>query len=153
MIKYKKNLFIHDYFQNYGGGERLILDQIKKEDDLLTSFAEKNIKKKIKTKKIIFLQNNQKNILIKKILTPILFSLTKVKKEYDNYFISGNYSVFCRFPKNSNKIFYCHSLPKIFFNYKNFYNNRNISIRILIFILGYIFKFLYIKRLIILKKL
>ena len=50
-MKKIKNLFIHDYFQNYGGGERLILSLIKKEDTLLTAFISKDLKKIVKNKK------------------------------------------------------------------------------------------------------
>ena len=72
--KKSKNLFIHDYFQNYGGGERLILSIIDKKDTLLTSFVDKKLKNLLSNKeKIILQKNNFLNIKIKKFLTPILF--------------------------------------------------------------------------------
>ena len=43
-MKKRKILYIHDYFQNFGGGERLILSLIRKNDTLITGFIDKKIK-------------------------------------------------------------------------------------------------------------
>jgi glycosyltransferase involved in cell wall biosynthesis len=146
-VKKINNLFIHDYFQNYGGGERLILNLVKKEDTLLTSFIKKNLRKILKNKKKIILQSNDKlSFKIKKILTPISFYLYKTKNIYRNFLVSGNYSVFIDLPSESNKIFYCHSLPKIFFEFEKFYNKNNLILRVLIFCTKNLFKFFYIKK-------
>lgn len=146
-MKKKENLFIHDYIQNYGGGERLILSLIEKKDTLLTSFIDKNCKKLLHNKKkIILLKNKYINDKIKKFLTPISFYLYKSKKNYKNFIVSGNYSVFINLPKKSNKIFYCHSLPKLFFEFEKFYNKNNFFLKLFVLLTRNIFRYFYIKK-------
>lgn len=145
-MKNKKSLFIHDYFQNMGGGEKLILSLIKNEDNLITSFVDNKILKFLNKKKIRILQNNQKvSLKIKKILTPFYFNYSSNSYVYKNCVISGNYSVFFNLSKVKNKIFYCHSLPKIFFDYENFYST-NLLYKFIIKLIGVFFKKIYIKR-------
>ena len=50
-MKNKKSLFVHDYFQNLGGGEKLILSLVRNEDYLITSFVDNKILKFLKKKK------------------------------------------------------------------------------------------------------
>ncbi len=145
-MKKRKILYIHDYFQNFGGGERLILSLIRKNDTLITGFIDKKIKNFSK-KKINILEINKKiKHRISKIFIPIYFYIFNNKIFYQNCFISGNYSVFFNTKKIKNKLFYCHSLPKIFFNFKNFYK-RNLILKILILLIGFIFKPLYLSNL------
>lgn len=145
-MKKKINLFIHDYFQNFGGGERFVLNLAKKKDLILTSFINKKLNKIFK-KKIITLQNNTDgSILTKKILTPFYFYFYNYKKVINNCFITGNYSVFFNMNCAKNKIFYCHALPKLFFDFKNFYNKKNILLRLFIFTIGIFFKKIYLNR-------
>ena len=61
MKKYSenRNLFVHDYFQNFGGGERLILNLVRKKDKLVTSFIVEKLKNFLKGKNIYSLQNNK----------------------------------------------------------------------------------------------
>ena len=119
-MKKSKILYVHDYFQNLGGGERLIFSLIRKNDFLITSFLHKKIKNIIK-KKINVLEINKKfTSQINRIFIPINFYFFNNKIFYQNCFISGNYSIFFNTKKIKNKIFYCHSLPKIFLILKIF---------------------------------
>ena len=142
-MKKSKILYIHDYFQNFGGGERLIFSLIRKNDFLITNFIHKKIKS-ISKKKINVLEINKKfTSQISRIFIPISFYFFNNKIFYQNCFISGNYSIFFNTKKIKNKIFYCHSLPKIFFDFKNFYK-VNLICKILILLVGFIFKPLYL---------
>ncbi len=142
-MKKSKILYVHDYFQNFGGGERLIFSLIRKNDTLITSFVDKKIISNSK-KKINILEINKKiKYRISKIFIPIYFYFFNNKISYQNCFISGNYSVFFDTKKIKNKIFYCHSLPKIFFDFKNFYK-RNLIFKVLVLLIGFIFKPLYL---------
>jgi len=145
-VKKEINLFIHDYFQNFGGGERLILSLIRKKDLIVTSFINKKLNKIFKKKIITLQKNTNRNILTKKILTPFYFYSYGHKKAINNCFITGNYSVFFNMNCAKNKIFYCHALPKLFFDFKNFYNKKNILLRLFIFTIGTIFKKIYLNR-------
>ena len=134
-MKKNKILFVHDYFQDYGGGERLILSLIQKSDLLITSFINFMIKNIIKKKfKILEINKKIKN-RINKIFLPYYFYSLKNKIYYDNAFVSGNYSIFFDTKNVKNKIYYCHSLPKIFFEYNNFYK-RNLIFKIFISLSG-----------------
>lgn len=145
-MKNKKSLFVHDYFQNLGGGEKLILSLVRNEDYLITSFVDNKILKFLKKKRIKILQDNNKiSLKIKKIITPFYFNFSSNNLCYKNCVISGNYSVFFNLSNVKNKIFYCHSLPKIFFDYENFYNT-NILYKFIIKLIGIFFKKIYIKK-------
>ncbi len=150
MKKYSENsnLFIHDYFQNFGGGERLILNLVREKDKLVTSFINKKLQNFLKKKDIFFFQkNNNEKFLLKKFLTPFFFFSFFPKKKYINTFVSGNYSIFSNLRGIKNKIFYCHSLPKIFFNYKDFYSDKNFFLKFFLSLIGIIFKKIYIMKL------
>ena len=150
MKKYSenRNLFVHDYFQNFGGGERLILNLVRKKDKLVTSFIVEKLKNFLKGKNIYSLQNNRgKKLFLLKFLTPFYFYSYFPKKKYLNAFVSGNYSIFSDLKKIKNKIFYCHSLPKIFFRYEKFYNNKNFFLKFILKLIGKIFKKIYIIKL------
>ena len=150
MKKYSenRNLFIHDYFQNFGGGERLILSLVRKTDVLVTSFKIKKIQNYLIKKKVYCLQSNEKRgIYLKKFLTPFSFFLFKPKYKYLNTFVSGNYSVFSNLSDVKNKILYCHSLPKVFFNYDKFYINRNFFFKFVLKFISIIFKKIYLQKL------
>ena len=145
-MKNKKSLFVHDYFQNLGGGEKLILSLVRNEDYLITSFVDNKILKFLKKKRIKILQDNNKiSLKIKKIITPFYFNFSSNNLCYKNCVISGNYSVFFNLSNVKNKIFYCHSLPKIFFDYGNFYST-NIFFKYIIKLIGVFFKKMYIKK-------
>ncbi len=146
-MKKEINLFIHDYFQNFGGGERLILSLVNKKDLIITSFVNKKLKN-IVNKKIITLQKNfNRSLYIKKFLTPFYFYFLNYNKLTKNCFVSGNYSILFNTNYVKNKIFYCHALPKIFFDFKNFYNKKSILLRLIIFLTGLYYKKLYLYKL------
>ena len=141
-MKKNKTLFVHDYFQYYGGGERLVLSLIQKSDILVTSFINNKFKN-INKKKFKILEINKKiRNKISKIFLPYYFYSFKNKIYHKNAFISGNYSIFFDTKNIKNKIYYCHSLPKIFFDYKNFYK-YNLIFKIFISLISFIFKPFY----------
>ena len=146
MIRSKK-IFIHDYFENLGGGEKLILKIIEKNDILVTSFIKPEIKRFLKLNKIICMQKYSRNIFFNKFFLPIYFIFYNFEKKYRNCLVSGNYSIFTNLNKFKNKIFYCHSLPKLFFNFNKFYRNKSFIVKIFIFFIRKFFKYFYIKNL------
>lgn len=137
---------MHDYFANYGGGERLVDILSKRKDLLIYGFVNKEIKKKIKTKaKQISLLNYKVPDLIKKIILIIKFFLLKIPN-CTNCICSGNYSLFSNLKNAKNKVIYVHSLPKIFFKYNLFYKKNFFKYLIYIFFKK-IYLYLYIKKL------
>ena len=78
-MKKNKILFVHDYFQDYGGGERLILSLIQKSDLLITSFINYKIKNIIKKKFKILEKNKKIKNRINKIFLPYYFYSLKIK--------------------------------------------------------------------------
>jgi glycosyltransferase involved in cell wall biosynthesis len=118
-----KNLIIHDYFENFGGGERLVKVLYEnKSFDIIYGFEKNNLTKVIGlNKKSLNLNSTNQPILLKKILLKKKFETLQIKKKYDTCIISGNYSIFSNLKNCRKKIFYCHSLPKIFFEFNNFY--------------------------------
>jgi len=124
----KKHLIIHDYFENFGGGERLIQVLYKTNVfDLIYGFDKDNLIRKINLHKNS-LNLNKKKIpaFIKKTLLKKNFENLNIKKKYETCIMSGNYSVFSKTENFKKKIFYCHSLPKLFFEFNKFYKKNNI---------------------------
>ncbi len=115
-----RNILIHDYFQNFGGGERLVLSLNKLFPNLITSFIDKDIKKKIKFSKIIVLDESRKFNFLKKINVINNFKKMKIDNCH-NLLCSGNYAILVNLIKARNKIVYIHSLPKIYFKSNDFY--------------------------------
>jgi glycosyltransferase involved in cell wall biosynthesis len=144
-----KNLIIHDYFENFGGGERLIKVLYNTGIfDLVYGFEKNNLIKKLNlNKKSLSLDQSKKSILHKKILLKKNFENLDIKKKYNCYLMSGNYSIFTKIPTHSRKIFYCHSLPKIFFEFEKFYKNTDIIKKFINFFFKEKFVKEYIKRL------
>lgn len=144
MRNYKIGIF-HDYFNNLGGGEKLVLILAEKLNSVIFTsyFNKKLLKKKYinKNKIIIF----KKNFFFKSILSWFNYL---PKKDYLINILSGNYSIFLN-KKNKKKkfIYYCHSLPKAYFRYSKFRENYNFFKRILIFISKKIFIKYYLKNL------
>ena len=60
-----RNILIHDYFENFGGGERLVLSINKLFPELITSFINEDIKKKIKFSKVNLIDDSKLSILKK----------------------------------------------------------------------------------------
>jgi len=144
----KKNLIIHDYFENFGGGERLIKVLYDTRNfNLIYGFDENNLINKINLNKnsLKLIQNNLPTI-VKKFLLIRRFKNLYVEKNFKNCFFSGNYSIFSNVPKNCKKIFYCHSLPKIFFEFEKFYKPRNLIKKIISILFQKKFKKEYIKK-------
>ncbi len=146
-MKKNKKIFIHDYFENLGGGERLILKLVSKNDILVTGFINRRLKSFLDIKNIIKIQKYRDGKILNKFLIPFFFIFYNFKEKYKNCLVSGNYSIFINLRNFKNKIFYCHSLPKLFFSFNKFYYNKNFIVKILIFFIGIFFKFLYIKNL------
>jgi len=125
----KKHLIIHDYFENFGGGERLV--KVLHNTgifDLVYGFEKNIITKKININLNSLNLNKKKQLLIyKKFLLKKNFEKLNIKKKYKTYFLSGNYSIFSNINDKCKKIFYCHSLPKIFFEFEKFYSNYDIK--------------------------
>lgn len=145
----KKNLIIHDYFENFGGGEKLvkILYETKK-FDLVYGFKNYDIIKKFKLVKNSLSLNNWKiPTFFKKIYIKKIFENYSVNEKYKNVIFSGNYSIFAKTNINSKKIFYCHSLPKIFFYFNKFYSRKNFFFWIVNKLFKKKFKKEYIQRL------
>ena len=142
-----KNIILHDYFENYGGGERLVNILSKKFHILYFGFSQNKIVEKIINKKIDkrSLIKNSYPILFKKLITIIKFFFFKVPK-CNNLVCSGNYSLFANFSNANFKIMYLHSIPKIFFKYKIFYK-KNILLNIIVTIFKKLFKLLYFYKL------
>ena len=140
------NIIFHDYFENYGGGERLIKILSKKKfNHLFVGFDSEIYKKYFSKNKIKFHQLCLKNYpnFIKKIL--LIFLFKNINFVCKNIICSGNYSVFSNI-KAKCKIAYIHSLPKIFFKKKNFYSKFSLKVY-LANILFFNFKKQYIKKL------
>jgi glycosyltransferase involved in cell wall biosynthesis len=147
-FKTREHLIIHDYFENFGGGERLIKVLYNtKMYDLIYGFDKNNLVKKINLHKNSLNLNKKKiPIILKKFLLKKKFANLNIKKNYKTCLLSGNYSIFSRVPKNCKKIFYCHSLPKIFFEFKKFYKSTNMIKKIINLTLKKKFKDEYIKK-------
>jgi glycosyltransferase involved in cell wall biosynthesis len=145
----KKNLILHDYFENFGGGERLITNLYNsKKFDLIYGFDENNLIKKLNIhKKSQGLISPTIPKILKKFLIKKKFENLILNKKYCNYFISGNYSIFLNKQNSGKKIFYCHSLPKLFFFYNRFYNNKNLLKKIIHFFYKNKFKMQFLDRL------
>jgi glycosyltransferase involved in cell wall biosynthesis len=143
-----RGLIIHDYFENFGGGERVIkVLYDSKSFDLIYGFEKDNIIKKIGlNRKSLNLNPTNQPILLKKILLKKNFKKMQLKKNYNTCIISGNYSVFSNLKNCRKKIFYCHSLPKIFFEYDKFYKSNNIIKKTINLVLQKKFKKEYIKK-------
>lgn len=119
----KKNYLIHDYIENFGGGERLALSISNLFDNFIVGFLEKKIEHLVDKNNLDIIDVSTAPILIKKIL------LIKKFKKYifrnpKNILVSGNYSLFTNFQEAKNKIFYIHSLPKIIYDPIFFYKNN-----------------------------
>jgi glycosyltransferase involved in cell wall biosynthesis len=142
-------LIIHDYFENFGGGERLVKVLFDtKIFDLIYGFDKNNLVNKINLNKNSLNLNKKKlPIIIKKLLLKKNFENLIIKKNYKTCILSGNYSIFSKIPINCKKIFYCHSLPKIFFQFEEFYKVYDIKKRLIKTILYKKFKKEYIKKL------
>jgi glycosyltransferase involved in cell wall biosynthesis len=145
----KKHLIIHDYFENFGGGERLV--KVLHNTgifDLVYGFKKNIIAKKIDINLNSFNLNKKKQFIIyKKFLLKKNFENLNIKKKYKTYFLSGNYSIFSNIKGKGIKIFYCHSLPKIFFEFNKFYNNYDIKKKIINLLYKKKFKKEYIHKL------
>jgi glycosyltransferase involved in cell wall biosynthesis len=147
-FKTREHLIIHDYFENFGGGERLIKVLYNtKMYDLIYGFDKNNLVKKINLhKNSLNLNKNKFPVIFKKFFLKKNFENLNIKKNYKTCLLSGNYSVFSNIPKNCKKIFYCHSLPKIFFEFEKFYKSTNIIKKIINLTLKKKFKDEYIKK-------
>ena len=143
--KTERKILIHDYFQNYGGGERLI-DILAEEFDKLIHGFDVNIVNKLFVNKINNLSLIKKKYpsFIKKIFTIISFYFLKISN-CTVCLCSGNYALLTDVSNARTKIFYCHSLPKIFFSYNDFYK-KNIIYFILLKIIKKFFLKLYLKK-------
>ena len=147
-LKVQKSLIIHDYFENFGGGERLIkvlYDTGK--FDLIYGFDKNNLTNKLNLNKNNLNLNKKKSpIILKKLLLQKKFKNLDIIKNYGTCLFSGNYSLFSNVPKNCKKIFYCHSLPRIFFEYDNFYKSTNLVKKVINLFFKNKFKDEYIKK-------
>lgn len=120
-----RNILIHDYFENFGGGERLVLSINKLFPELITSFINEDIKKKIKFSKVNLIDDSKKLSILKKI--NLINNFKKLDIENcNNLLCSGNYSIFVNSKKAKNKIVYIHSLPKIYFRSNDFYKKNKL---------------------------
>lgn len=120
-----KNILIHDYFENFGGGERLVVSLNKLFPKLISSFIDKDTKKNIKFSKIEIIDKSKKFNILKKINLINNFKTLNVES-CSNLFCSGNYSIFTNLEKAKNKIVYVHSLPKIYFRSNDFYKKNKL---------------------------
>jgi len=120
-----KNILIHDYFENFGGGERLVLSIKKLFPQLITSFINEDIKKKIKFSKVNLIDDSKKFNILKKI--NLINNFKKIEiKNCDNLLCSGNYSIFVNLNETKNTIVYIHSMPKIYFRANDFYKKNKL---------------------------
>jgi glycosyltransferase involved in cell wall biosynthesis len=123
----KKNYLIHDYLENFGGGERLVFSLEELFDYFFLGFAKKQLGKNLNKKKFFFINNSFLPIQIKKILLIKSFQKLKIQNS-KNILVSGNYSLFGNYNDVENKIYYIHSLPKVIYDpyyfYKNIYPKR-----------------------------
>jgi glycosyltransferase involved in cell wall biosynthesis len=145
----KKNLILHDYFENFGGGERLVTNLYNTNTyDLVYGFDNNNLvrKKGLQKNSHKLIKLKLPNILKKLLLIKKFQNLT-LKKSYHNYFISGTYSIFFNKEYNGQKIFYCYSLPKLFFYFNKFYTARDIIQIIIYFFYGKKFRKKFLNKL------
>ena len=123
----KKNYLIHDYLENFGGGERLVFSIEKLFDYFFLGFAKEQLGENLDKKKIFFIDNSFLPIQIKKILLIKSFQKLKIQNS-KNILVSGNYSLFGNYNEAENKIYYIHSLPKVIYDpyyfYKSIYPKR-----------------------------
>lgn len=148
MNKKNKNyqkILIHDYFENFGGGERLINILSKKFDFLYYGFEVNNIFKKyfsrIKNEKLV---KHNMPIFFKKIFMIIKFFFLRLPQS-SILLCSGNYSIFVNSKNVKKKAVYIHSLPKLFFEHEIFYHKKKYYLIFLL--LKKIFQKYYIKKL------
>ena len=118
--KHSQNIIVHDYLQNYGGGERLIKILSKKKFHyLFVGFDQKIFKKFFKNRNIKFkklISDNLPNI-VKKLILIRTFKKTLFKCR--NYICSGSYAVFAKV-EAKNKILYIH-------RFQNFFSKQKLS--------------------------
>jgi glycosyltransferase involved in cell wall biosynthesis len=121
-----QNVIIHDYLQNFGGGERLIKILLSKRfHKLIVGYDNKIFNKFfLKKKKLKKLFNFKTPNIIKKFFLIYKFSNLSVVSK--NCLCSGNYSLFANL-NAKNKIVYIHSVPKIFFRRKYFYSRFSLK--------------------------
>jgi len=121
----KKGIIIHDYLNNFGGGEKLV--KILAEQNkfkIISSFGNHLIIKEFFSKlKLIILNDLLLPSIIKKIFIIYNFKGFKASKN-QNCIVSGNYSLFSNLNLIKNKIYYCHSIPKIVFRPNIFYKEN-----------------------------
>ena len=103
-----EHLIIHDYFENFGGGERLIkILYDTKNFDLIYGFEKNNLISKIKlSRRSLNLNKYKLPTIIKKILLKKNFENLNIKRNYKTCLLSGNYSIFSNLPINSKKMVY-----------------------------------------------
>jgi glycosyltransferase involved in cell wall biosynthesis len=143
----KNGIIIHDYLNNFGGGEKLI--KILAEQNkfkIVSSFGNPVIIKEFFSKlKIIILNNLPLPVIIKKIL--IIYNFKKfTASKNQNCIVSGNYSLFSNLNLIQNKIYYCHSVPKIVFR-KNIFYKKNKLLKIFFNIFFFSYKKSFIENL------
>ena len=142
-----KGIIVHDYLNNFGGGEKLVkILAEQKKFKIITFFAISVIVNKFFPKFNLFIINKLPlPVAIKKFFLINYFKKFKVPKS-QNCIVSGNYSLFSNLNSIKNKIYYCHSLPKIVFGSDVFYKRNKLK-KIFFNLVFFNFKKLYIKNL------
>lgn len=113
-----KIAIFHDYFDTIGGGEKLVLEMAKALNaDIYTASLDKEKIKKITNQKIHLLKQTTKIPVLKAIHTSQIFKKANIKKEYDFFILSGNWTVFAA-KKHTPNTYYMHTPVRMFYDSK-----------------------------------
>ncbi|HHQ45301.1 MAG TPA: glycosyltransferase family 4 protein, partial [Candidatus Altiarchaeales archaeon] len=117
-----KTVIIHDYLENMGGGEKLMLSLAK---GLNADFATLDYNPQVVEKSgfkdvnIIRLGTTPKLPLFKQVCASVRYSLLNLTEEYDFFVFSGNWSHYAGRLNHPNMM-YCHSPTRAFYDqYEN----------------------------------
>ncbi|MAG18206.1 MAG: mannosyl transferase [Candidatus Diapherotrites archaeon] len=116
----------HDYLENIGGGEKLVLETAKNLNaTVITTNVNKDAIKKLNFEKIkiIDLGKTPKNTFLRHFFISLKFFLSDFSKDFDYYIFSGNRSIFATWRHKPN-LWYCHSPERAAFDLHDFYKSK-----------------------------
>ena len=135
-----------DYFENIGGGEKLVLSLAKNLNaTIITTNTSKSVLKSLNTQgiKFIDLGKTPDSLFSKHFFLVQKFSDADFSKDFDFFIFSGNRSVFAA-RKHKPNLWYCHNPERVIFDLKDFYwKQLPLSKKIIFPFTSFAFKFLY----------
>jgi len=137
----EKFIIIHDYFDNFGGGERLVnIFSTETGSKIITGFVNNKISNHLNENIYNININFKKNKFLRTIFLIYNFLFLKSPFNSNVVIFSGSYSIFSiRNFKKSKKIAYLHCLPKHIYHNKN----SNLLYKFFFSIYSFAFKKIY----------